>query len=142
MLKKLREKLKIKKEEKEFNKPQFYIYELYVGNIIDLKYKAYQRGGKTYIEYKEIKKHAILKYESISSFVHLKSGRHLKDAFFMQNAGICIENSTSFSNLFENLMIEYNLTPNSKVSLHFIVDLKNALNKDYVAKNQIEKIFE
>ena len=150
MLKKLREKLyqkKIEKEavklEKQRNKPEFKLVDLYVGQIV-IQNKRECAGFGSYTHfYKIIKRFAFFTKVEYTKYAHIKSNQILYD-LTSHNAIIgdyAVNNVRPFQEVFPLYMRNNNLSPSTKVSRVFIEENEEKINNELDPNQEVIDLF-
>lgn len=149
MLKKLLENLKQRKQEKheiklekQRNKPEFTLGELYVGEIVLYKKSKYIGYGVYNNYFRPVKKVAFFT-KHYSNYTHIKSGQILKemDSCLSVENDYAIIDIKTFQEAFPIYMRKNNLTLKSKVSRAFIEESEDELNLKIDPNQKICELF-
>lgn len=120
-----------RKQEREFNKPQYPICSLYVGSIVQIVKEWYSGGTHNWIP-RTIKDYAIFQQYDIISYLHISSNKRLETRRWDQQDQYVIDDyPKDFKKVLQAYMFHNNLTPNDKLSKRQIVELENELNKNH-----------
>ena len=144
MLKKLLEQLKQKKIEKENNRPQFKLGNLYVGEIVLYTDREDIGFGTRYDHYNIVKKFAIFTEAGYNKYCHIKSGQMLYEMGSYKSVvgDYAVHNVRKFQDAFPIFMRNHNFTPDTKVSLRFIIENEDKLNKELAEHIEVNELFE
>lgn len=127
MLKRLIEKHRDKKLEKERNKPKYYVDELYVGELVHIVDKKYV-GRNTNTTYRIKKKFVILTLHGFASYRHIKSGEIIHSTLTAPIGDFAINKEMEFRKKCPILVRRLGLDDNTKLSENVIVSLEDGLN--------------
>lgn len=150
MLKKLLENLKQRKQEKleiklekQRNKPEFTLGELYVGEIVLQKKRQAGGLGITDHYYKIVKAFAIFTETEYNRYVHIKSNQELY-ALTHHKAIVgdyAVNNVKTFQEAFPLFMRKNNFTTSTKVSRAFIEENEDKMNEQLDPNQEIVDLF-
>lgn len=120
-----------RKQEREFNKPQYIISSLYVGSIVQIVKEWYSGDTHNWIP-RTIKNYAIFQKYDILSYLHITSNKRLETRRWDQQGQYVIDDyPKDFEKVLQLYMFSNNLSPDDKLSKRQIIELENELNKNY-----------
>lgn len=144
MLKKLIEKHKQKKFNKTLDKPVFTLSDLRVGEIVLFKKSEYI-GFLTDRHYYRITKKVAFLYETeYKKYRHIVSNQDLFEmgSYHSIIGDYAVHNVRKFQDAFPIFMRNHNFTPDTKVSLRFIIKNEAKLNKELAEHIEVNELFE
>ena len=144
MLKKLLEQLKQKKIEKENNRPQFKLGNLYVGEIVLYTDREDIGFGTRYDHYNIVKKFAIFTESGYNKYCHIKSGQILYEMGSYKSVvgDYAVHNVRKFEKALCIYMRKNKFTSSTKVSKIFIEENETKINLELNPDQEINEIFQ
>ena len=143
MFKKLLDRYREKKNEKILNKEIFKLDELYVGEIV--LYKKCEDIGLGEVEhiYREIKKFAFFYECDYKKYRHIISGQELYVLGDYKSiiGDYAVHNLRKFEEVFPRFIRKHNLTLSSKVSLLFLIQGEENMNKELAPNQKSDELF-
>ena len=144
MFKKLIEKHKQKQLDKTLDKPVFTLGDLCVGEIVLFKKSEYI-GFLTDRHYYRIAKKLAFLYETeYKKYRHIVSNQDLFEmgSYHSIIGDYAVHNVRKFQDTFPIFMRKHNFTPDTKVSLRFIIENEDKLNKELDENQEKNELFE
>lgn len=143
MLKKLTENLKNRKIEKERNKEQFELNNLYVGEIILFKKSVPVRKGVNNNYYTYVKKVAIFTTDDHKAYKHVKSGQILWEMGKNESivGDFAVINLKKFPERFPIYMRKNDLNKSTLVSQAFIETFEEEKNLELAPDQKVDELF-
>lgn len=131
------------KLEKQRNKPEFKLGELYVGEIVLYKKREYTGFGISDYYYNEVKNFAFFTKAGYEKYCHIKSGQMLikMGAYESIVGDYAINKIRRFEEAFPIFMRKNNLTLSSKVSRAFIEENEDKFNKELMPNKEVVELF-
>jgi len=144
MLKKLIKNYQQRKQEKLINKPIFKIGDLFVSEIVLYKKREHIGPGEYLHHYKEIKKLAFFYLCDYDKYRHIISGQDLRElgSYYSSIGDYAILEPKKFQEAFPIFMRRNKFDESTKVSLQFIINNEESLNKELDPNQKVNEIFQ
>ncbi len=142
VIKKRKLERKQEKIEQEYQRLQFEISQLYVGEIVLYKERINKGNNISNYRYYPVKKFAIFTQTGASQYLHIKSKQKLhKMGLFAIEGDYAVINIKTFQERFAIAMRNYNLDLSSKISMVVIEELENQMNNKHAPEQNVPELF-